>query len=255
MENHPELKPKNVFIIPSAIRIEDFAVVPPSERDPHKAVCMSAHERHLMAFIDVWPLIRREVPDATLDLFYGYDDWRRMPSNQFFAEHIKYFDRKRPYLEAAGVTFHARMPPKAIAQHMLGASVWLYPTSWQETWCAAAAQAQAAGLYSVTTDLAALPEIFENIRGSDDGSRSGRGFGFVDLLRGEGHPRGWNLEPHYQTLFVEKAVGALRYPLFDKARMNLRQRATERFGWRQCLDVWEALLLEESHLAKSYRNG
>ena len=67
---------------------------------------MSAHERHLLAFIDIWPKIRAAVPDATLELFYGYDEWKRMPTNAAFAEHIRYFDRKRPMLETMGITFH-----------------------------------------------------------------------------------------------------------------------------------------------------
>ena len=83
------LKPDQVTVIGGAIRVEDFADGGTTERDPHKAVCMSAHERHLMAFIDIWPKIRAKVPDATLDLFYGYDEWKRHPTNVAFAEHIR----------------------------------------------------------------------------------------------------------------------------------------------------------------------
>jgi glycosyltransferase involved in cell wall biosynthesis len=222
-----ELCPDDVCVIDGAIRVEDFADGGTTERRPQAAVCLSAHERHLLAFMDLWPRIRAAVPDATLDLFYGYDEWKRLPVNAVFAELIKYFDRKRPMLEAMGVTFHPRLPRKEIAHHLLSASVWLYPTAWSECWPAVAAQAQAAGLYSVTTDLAALPEMFEG--------------NFCNLIRGEGSPHGWNLEPGYQERFVNQAVAALRYPLFEDARRALHHNATKRFGWARYLDAWEEL--------------
>jgi hypothetical protein len=187
-----------------------------------------------LAFVDIWPRIRAQVPDATLDLFYGYDEWRRLPTNGFFSEQIRYFDRKRPMLESLGVTFHPRLSPKEVARKLLSASVWLYPTAWAECWPAVAAQAQCAGLYSVTTDLAALPEMFE-------GATEEGGSGYAGLLKGVGHPCGWNLEPDYQAAFVEKAAAAFWYPLFDKARTSLRHRASERFGWSRYLDTWENL--------------
>ena len=253
LEAHPMLDPQNVRVIPSAIRTKDF--VGNVERRPHSAVCMSAHERHLLAFVDIWPRIRKEVPDATLDLFYGYDEWKKMGAAS--AEQIRYFDRKRPMLEAMGVTFHPRLPPKEVAAKMLSASVWLYPTNWPECWPAVAAQAQAAGLFSVTTDLAALPEMFSE--GAVPEMRTARAkerrVGYADLLVGEGHYRGWNLEPDYQDAFVDRAVAALRYPLFDKARASLSHSASERFGWSRCLDAWEALLTEEhSHKGTEYES-
>lgn len=230
------LRPEDVTVIGSAIRVEDFADGGIAKRRPHAAVCMSAHERHLMAFIDIWPRIRAAVPDATLDLFYGYDEWKQLLWAGF-SEQIRYFDRKRPMLEALGVTFHPRMPPKEIAQKMLRASVWLYPTSWPECWAAVAAQAQAAGLASLTTDIAGLAEVLTD---TPD----------IMLLHGTGAPHGWNLEPGYQDRFVAEATRLLRHPISESQRREMRHRATENFGWQRCLDAWENLfekLPERSH--------
>ena len=77
-------------------------------------------------------------------------------------------------------------------------------------------------------DLAALPEMFES--------------GGASLIRGEGNPLGWNLEPGYQRRFVDQAVEALRSPFQESTRRALRHSATKRFGWGQCLDAWERLL-------------
>ena len=247
LKSDPQLRPENIRVIPSAIRIEDFTGE--IERRPHAAVCMSAHERHLLALIDLWPRIRKEVPDATLDLFFGYDEWKKLTSS-FYADQIRYFDRKRPMLEAMGITFHPRLSPKEVAKKMLSASVWLYPTNWPECWPAVAAQAQAAGLYSVTTGIAGVPEMFEGPAGYTHNKNITR-MGYADLLTGDGHPVGWNLEPRYQDAFVDCAVAAFNYPLFDKARVSLRHEAAKRFGWSRCLDTWEALLTEEQSRQKT----
>jgi glycosyltransferase involved in cell wall biosynthesis len=211
LEAHPGIR---VDIIQGAIRIKDF--ICKIERRPRAAICMSAHERHLMAFVDIWPRIREKVPTATLDLCYGYDEWRQLPTNRVFAAQIAYFDRKRPMLESLGVKFYPRMTPKEIAQKMLSSSVWLYPTSWPETWCAAAAQAQAAGLFGVTSNLAALPEICDD---------------HVALIDGG------SLDPRYQEAFVSSAVVAFR------RQMTRSEPVATKFGWSRCLNQWEELLL------------
>ena len=233
----PVLKPDQVTVIGGAIRVEDFADGGTTERDPHKAVCMSAHERHLLAFIDIWPKIRAAVPDATLELFYGYDEWKRMPTNAAFAEHIRYFDRKRPMLETMGITFHPRLPPKEIAKKMLGASLWLYPTHWPECWPAVAAQALTAGLDIVSTELTGTSEIV-GVEGA--------------LIQGTGHPSGWTLEPGYQSMFVAAAVSAMQNPLQYEYRNARRHRSSERFGWSARLDDWERLLQQDVRTARSH---
>lgn len=53
---------------------------------------------------------------------------------------------------------HGRVNQRELAEAMLGAGVWFYPTWFSETSCITAMEAQAAGLWCVCPEIAALKE-------------------------------------------------------------------------------------------------
>jgi len=57
-----------------------------------------------------------------------------------------------------GVTYHGRVGQRELAKAFLASSLWLYPTNFHETSCITAMEAQAAGVFAITSKLAALPE-------------------------------------------------------------------------------------------------
>lgn len=57
-----------------------------------------------------------------------------------------------------GIVMHGRVNQRELAEAMLGASVWFYPTWFSETSCITAMEAQAAGLVPVCPTTAALHE-------------------------------------------------------------------------------------------------
>ena len=56
------------------------------------------------------------------------------------------------------IIFHGRLSKPAMADFYAGARAMIYPGTWEETFCLAAAEAQAAGLPVVTLGIAALAE-------------------------------------------------------------------------------------------------
>lgn len=127
---------------------------PSIQRNPHRAVYSSSPDRGLQTALELWPLIRAEVPDAELHVFYGFANLRKgRPADVALADK----------LEAAckateGVVLHGRVPPRELAREFLKSGVWFYPTWFSETSCITAMQAQAAGLRIVTSPIAALNE-------------------------------------------------------------------------------------------------
>ena len=57
-----------------------------------------------------------------------------------------------------GIVLHGRVNQAELAEAMLSASVWFYPTWFSETSCITAMEAQAAGLICVCPPIAALAE-------------------------------------------------------------------------------------------------
>ena len=107
--------------------------------------------------LKMWPAIRKEVPDATLDVFYGWQSWDAMEGEQgkpFKQRVLALLDE----LKDQGVTEHGRVSHEQLAEEMKGIQVWAYPTEFAEIHCITALKAQEAGCYPVVTNVAALNE-------------------------------------------------------------------------------------------------
>jgi glycosyltransferase involved in cell wall biosynthesis len=159
---YPWLPPGKVEVTRNGIDPDRFSrrdVV----RNPHRAIYSSSPDRGLQAAVDAWPEVRKRVPDAELHCYYGFGNWER--SLQLGGENgIPHCSRaaleklKASIASTPGVVMHGRVNGKQLAEAMLGAGVWFYPTWFSETSCITAMEAQAAGLACVCPDIAALAE-------------------------------------------------------------------------------------------------
>jgi glycosyltransferase involved in cell wall biosynthesis len=106
----------------------------------------------------MWPEILARVPDATLEIFYGFDTWEKTGGGaQTVAENAP-LKLKNMMCRFDSVYNRGRVSQEKLAEEMLSAGVWLYPTWFHETSCITAMEAQAAGLRIVTSPIGALPE-------------------------------------------------------------------------------------------------
>lgn len=119
----------------------------------------SAYYRGLECLLDMWPAIRAKVPDATLDVYYGWESWVALEGeDDFYVRMCKKFDA----LADHGVTVHGRVSHKELAKAMQGIQVWAYPTQFDEIHCITALKAQEAGCYPVVTNVGALKETVQS---------------------------------------------------------------------------------------------
>jgi glycosyltransferase involved in cell wall biosynthesis len=119
----------------------------------------SAYYRGLECLLDMWPTIRASVPDATLDVYYGWESWVGLEGeDDFYVRMCKKFVE----LEGQGVTVHGRVSHETLAKAMKEIQVWAYPTQFTEIHCITALKAQEAGCYPVVTNVAALAETVQS---------------------------------------------------------------------------------------------
>lgn len=120
----------------------------------------SAYYRGLECLLtSIWPLVRKEVPDATLDVYYGWESWVGMRGEDEFYERMEaLFDE----MKDQGVTVHGRVSHTELAQAMKNTQVWAYPTEFEEIHCITALKAQEAGCYPVVTNVGALKETVQS---------------------------------------------------------------------------------------------
>jgi len=128
-------------------------------KDPAKILYTSAPNRGLECLLDMWPKIKEKVPTATLFWAYGWETFDKMQSNNPKA--MAWKREMEVKLQQPGVTALGRIGHEELAQLMLSAGVWVYPTEFTEVYCITAVKMQAAGCWPVCTNVAALDEMVQ----------------------------------------------------------------------------------------------
>ena len=133
----------------------------PVAKEGCKVVYSSSTDRGLDKLLDWWPAIRKMRSDAELHVYYGFHTWERMADlrkDRIAKLQIGIFRARLASMEDQGVVAHGRVGQEELARAWMGASLWLYPSSFSETSCITAMEAQAAGAWPITSRLAALQE-------------------------------------------------------------------------------------------------
>ena len=155
----PNIPDDKVFLSSNGITPEDFNIKP-LKRDPHRLIYMSSHVRGLQLVYDMWPDIKKAVPDAKLDIYYGWESFinvqKNNPERMLWMEEMK---RQEQQLE--GVTDHGKIPQGQIVEEIFKSGVWVYPCPFPEISCITALKAQAGGAVPVSSNFAALDETVQ----------------------------------------------------------------------------------------------
>jgi glycosyltransferase involved in cell wall biosynthesis/Flp pilus assembly protein TadD len=128
-------------------------IVAPAGPRPRRLAYASTPFRGLDVLLDLFPWIRRAVPDAELDVFSSMQVYGVSAE-----EDRKQFDAIYRKAAQRGVNLVGSVPQLELAARLQQARVLAYPNHFAETFCIAAAEAQAAGCVVVTSRLGALPE-------------------------------------------------------------------------------------------------
>lgn len=212
-----DLPANRIAVTRNGTEVDLFAGDGSEVRDPHRAVYCSAADRGLEFLLEWWPIVRREVPDARLEVFYGDAGLMAAEPRRAFQIRADIED-----LKACGVTNHGRVSQSELAASMRTAGVWALPTRFRDTSNISAMTAIAAGLRVVTSRIAALPETI-----GDSGV----------LLDGDPST------DEYRDTFVRHVVEAMRRPE-DGDRHRLMATARERFAWGPAVDQWDEWIRE-----------
>jgi len=154
----PNVTDGHFVIIPNGV---DDTELNGDKKIKNNIVWTSSYDRGLEYLLMMWPDIKKEVPDATLDCYYGFNlfdatPWGRRPSGQAWKA------KMLQLLDQDGVSEHGRVSTSEVAKAYNKADVWAYPTAFPEISCMTAMKAQQAGAVPVSTDYAALKETVKH---------------------------------------------------------------------------------------------
>lgn len=152
---------RRVVVIPNFLLAEHFDLEGEPAREPHHFVYASSPDRGLIRLLKLWPKVLELYPDATLDIFYGWEGCMALGAGENPAWTERYRKVRTEYLGLKwqkGITDRGRVNHTTLAREFQRASAWLYPTDFAETNCLTAQKVRAAGCVPVTTKFAGLVE-------------------------------------------------------------------------------------------------
>lgn len=158
---YPMIPDDKVFLSMNGIDPEDFEKYDAKlERDPHRIIYMSSHVRGLQLIYEVWPEVKAEVPDAKLDIYYGWGSYDAVNRNN--PERMEWKDKMIAWAEKLeDVTDHGKVGQQTIVEETMKSGVWAYPCPFPEISCISAMKAQAGGAIPVSSNFAALEETVQ----------------------------------------------------------------------------------------------
>jgi glycosyltransferase involved in cell wall biosynthesis len=220
-----------MVVIPNGVDLSMYPL--PEFTDGMKFIWSSSPDRGLDTVLQLWPWIKSTWPEATLDVFYGWDFIDKVIASNP-GSHLEWLKDRIARLwlgagaEEAGLFWHGRVPPAVLAKAQQQAEVWLYPTDFMETFCLTAVQAQLCGAIPITTNLAALSE---NVA--------------CDYLKLNGWPQNNDFQGRMMDLMLD-----LFADNESAADLRLRTREigrafAENFSIDAAYDAWNCLFISE----------
>lgn len=122
---------------------------------PLRFIYSSFPNRGLLPLLHVWKKIQEKYPTASLDLFVDTKNNWVQKHHKSVMDQIENFLENNKHLN---IKNYGWVDKKTLYKHWAMADFWLYPCTFEETFCLTALEAAASKTMAITTDLAALNE-------------------------------------------------------------------------------------------------
>jgi len=204
---------ENTVVIDLPVRTLDYDI--DVDKVSHRCIYTSIPDRGVMQLHAAWPLIIREVPDASLVIT---SDWRLWDRNIDKSCVQPY---QLAYARHPNTSYVGAVKRKKLIQYQLQADLFLYPSVYDELFCISVAEAQVAGAIPVTSQSGAIETTNE----------------FGVQIKGSAY------DPKFIDDFVTNAVSLLLDPFLKDRQLIMQSKAVKRFSLEYILDEWENKVL------------
>lgn len=126
------------------------------KRDFHKCIWTSSYDRGLEHLLDIWSDVKKAIPDATLEVAYGWTLFEQFYRDN--PERMGWLARINQKMKQPGITHHGRVSQPEIEKWYKRCGILAYPTDFYEINFISGIKAQAFGAVPVVMDYAALKE-------------------------------------------------------------------------------------------------
>jgi len=100
-----------------------------------RLIYSSSADRGLDTLLYLFQFIRKEFPQATLHILYGFENWNLAIDQRNNAQEKRWRDQIIKDMEQPGVHYYGRVSQDVVAKMYQFADLWFYPTRFTETFC------------------------------------------------------------------------------------------------------------------------
>lgn len=225
-----DLDDDEVIVFPNGVDITRYPEPEYGRKftDDPKFVYSSSPDRGLWGILQIWPMLRKDFPNATLKVGYGAQNWINFNKWSHGRQGEMAVEIER-LMKQPGVEDIGKIGQAELSKLQIEADAWLYPLDAMnatESGCITAVENAAAGNPIITTDCDCMPTEFGSI---------GR---IVDMP--------WNPEEYYK---------AVKDVLTDETYYTTLQRRGRAFAegrdWPIIAAQWLELFIK-SHASEAY---
>jgi glycosyltransferase involved in cell wall biosynthesis len=120
-----------------------------------KVIWPNSPDRGLEYAISVMDEVVKDVPEATLHVFYGFENLRKYGQGDL-AERLEKMILERPWIH-----YHGNVDQTTLAKEMASSVVWLYTANFIETFCITALEALACKAFPIVREIGALQDTLK----------------------------------------------------------------------------------------------
>lgn len=147
-----------VFISTNGINANDFIGLDNVSREKHRCIYASSYNRGLEKLLEIWPDVRKEVPDATLHIYYGWNVYNKYVKSEFMKDN-GFKEKMTKLMKQPGVFEHGKVGHKELLVEYAKSEVFAYPCTYLgEINCIALTKAIATGCIAVTNNHQCMVE-------------------------------------------------------------------------------------------------
>ena len=202
--------------------------------EPHRFIYASCPTRGLETVLLWWEKIKKEIPDAELDVFYGFHPTLlehakvKTPYGRQLTQTIQQIDQLR---KQDGVNWRGFVGHEELHLAMSRAGLWLYPTCFPEISCITAMKMMAHGVVPVTVNQFALKETVTHGVKID---------GQMHLIDD-------------QAKWFQAVIDLAKNPWTKERRQEMALAARANFDWAKVCEQWRGLFEESLKSPKANR--
>ena len=128
-------------------------------RNNKQLIYCSSYDRGLEWLLEMWPEIKKQVPDVTLKIYYGWNLFLFIHTNN--PERMAWKKKMEGLMKQDGIEHIGRVGHEELQKANEESGIWAYPTDFTEISCISAMRAQIGGAIPVVSDYAALKETVQ----------------------------------------------------------------------------------------------